>query len=80
MYTKDNINNKYEANSLECFKPSELKNNYIFIAMSYSFSYTMFTLLNNLESLTEQLKETFSVSLLVVFFAVMVFTVITIFA
>jgi len=78
MYTKDN-GNKYDANPLECFKPSELKNNYIFIAMSYSFSYTIFTLLNNMENLTEQLKDTFSVSLIAVFFAVMVVTVIAVF-
>ncbi|OUM65433.1 hypothetical protein PIROE2DRAFT_20329 [Piromyces sp. E2] len=80
MYSKDNVINKYDANPLECFKPSELKNNFIFIAMSYSFSYTMFTLLNNMENLTEQLQNTFSVSLLAVFFAVIVITVVAVFA
>jgi len=80
MYSKDNVINQYEANPLECFKPSELKNNFIFIAMAYSFSYTMFTLLNNMENLSDRLNDTFSVSLITVFFVVMVITVVVIFA
>jgi len=80
MYSKDNVINHYEANPLECFKPSELKNNFIFIAMAYSFSYTMFTLLNNMENISEHLKDTFSVSLIAVFFAVIVLTVVVVFA
>jgi len=79
MYSKETTINKYEANPLECFKPSELKNNSIFIAMTYSFSYTMFTILNNIDSLAEQYKESFTISLLAIFSIVMVITVIAIF-
>jgi len=79
MYSKETTINKYEANPLECFKPSELKNNSIFIAMSYSFSYTMFTILNNIGNLNEQYKESFTISLLAIFSIVMVITVIAIF-
>jgi len=80
MYSKDAAINKYEANSLECFKPSELKGNSIFIAMSYSFSYTMFTILNNIDNLAEQYKESFTISLLAIISIVMVITVIAIFS
>jgi len=80
MYSKDTAINKYEANSLECFKPSELKGNYIFIAISFSFSYTMFTILNNMGNLAEQYKESFTISLLAIFSIVMVITVIAIFS
>jgi len=80
MYSKETAINKYEANPLECFKPSELKGNFIFIAMSYSFSYTMFTILNNMGNLAEQFENTFSLSLLTVFFIITVITVVTIFS
>lgn len=80
MYSKETTINKYEANPLECFKPSELKNNSIFIAMTYSFSYTMFTILNNMDNITEQYKESFTISLLALFSIVMVITVIAVFS
>jgi len=80
MYSKETAINKYEANPLECFKASELKGNSIFIAMSYSFSYTMFTILNNMDNLTNQYKDSFSISLLSVFFITMVITVIAVFS
>jgi MFS family permease len=80
MYSKETAINKYEASPLECFKLSELKNNFVFIAMSYSFSYTMFTILNNMDNITEQYKESFTISLLALFSIVMVITVIAVFS
>jgi len=80
MYSKETVINKYEANPLECFKLSELGNNSIFIALSYSFSYTMFTVLNNMEKLSEQYKGSSNTSLLTVFSFIMIATVITIFS
>jgi len=80
MYSKDSVINKYEANPLECFKSTELKDNSIFIAMSYSFSYIMFTILNNLDDLTEYLKESLPIPFLGAFTVIMVITAIIIFS
>jgi len=80
MYSKETVINKYEANPLECFKPSELKGNSIFIAMSYSFSYIMFTILNNMDNLSDTLKESLPISFLGTFTIIMVITVIAIFS
>lgn len=68
-YSKENVINDYNTNSLECFSLSHFKDNSIFMIISFTYSYTIFTILTSMESLlnqNSQLSSNASSSLLLI--------------